>query len=377
MSPSAAGTSVRVPFADLAGAYAARRKEIDAAVARVISSASFILGPEVEAFEAAFSRFLDVEHVIGCGNGTEAIALMLLAAGAGSDDEVVVPANACVPVAAGVRLSGARLRLADVDSATLTLDPSAVDRVAGPRTRFVLAVHLYGGVADLDGLEAVAERRGLTLLEDCAQSHGAAWKGRRTGSFGAGAAFSFYPTKNLGAFGDGGAVATRDPELARRLRSLRQYGWSRRDFAESEGRNSRLDELQAAILSAKLPALEEENARRRALALRYDEALADLPLTLLSGRPGGVPAAHLYPVRSDRRDALREALAGAGVETGIHYPTPLHLQPAYAFLGHRRGDFPVSERAAETVLSLPLHPRLTGAQVEAVVSAIRGFFGAA
>jgi len=343
----------------------------------VISSGSFILGPEVEAFEGAFSRFLGVEHVIGCGNGTEAIALMLLAAGAGPDDEVVVPANACVPVAAGVRLSGARLRLADVDAATLTLDPAAVDRSVGPRTRFVLAVHLYGGVADLDGLQAVAAHRGLTLLEDCAQSHGAAWKGRRTGSFGAAAAFSFYPTKNLGAFGDGGAVATGDRETARRLRSLRQYGWSRRDFSEMEGRNSRLDELQAAILGAKLPALEEDNARRRAVAALYDEALADLPMTLLSARPGGVSAAHLYPVRSDRRDALREALEGAGVETGMHYPTPLHLQPAYSFLGHGRGDFPVSEQASDTVLSLPLHPRLTGAHVDAVVSAIRGFFGAA
>ncbi|MCA1609952.1 MAG: DegT/DnrJ/EryC1/StrS family aminotransferase [Acidobacteria bacterium] len=313
MSPSAAGSSVRVPFADFGSAYAARRKEIDAAVARVIASGSFILGPEVEAFEGAFSRFLGVDHVIGCGNGTDAIALMLLAAGAGPDDEVVVPANACVPVAAGVRLSGARLRLADVDAGTLTLDPEAVDRAAGPRTRFVLAVHLYGGVADLDGLQAVAERRGR----------------------------------------------------------------SRRDFAETEGRNSRLDELQAAILGAKLPALEEDNARRRAVAAFYDEALADLPLTLLSTRPGSVSAAHLYPVRSGRRDAVRETLEGAGVETGIHYPTPLHLQPAYAFLGHRRGDFPVSEQAAETVLSLPLHPRLTGPQVEAVVSGIRGFFGAA
>ncbi len=377
MSPSAARSSIRVPFADFAGAYAARRREIDEAVARVISSGSFILGPEVEAFEGAFSRFLGVDHVVGCGNGTEAIALMLQAVGAGPDDEVVVPANACVPVAAGVRLSGARLRLADVDTATLTLDPAAVDRAAGPRTRFVLAVHLYGGVADLDGLETVAARRGLTLLEDCAQSHGAAWKGRRTGSFGAAAAFSFYPTKNLGAFGDGGAVATRDPGIARRLRSLRQYGWSRRDFSETEGRNSRLDELQAAILSAKLPALEEDNARRRDVAALYDEALADLPLTLLSARPGSATAAHLYPVRSDRRDGLRVALEAAGVETSIHYPTPLHLQPAYEFLGHRRGDFPVSEQAAETVLSLPLHAHLTAAHVDAVVSSIRGFFGAA
>ncbi len=377
MSAAVASALDRVQFADPGGAYAAHREGIDAAIARVLASGSFILGPEVAAFEEAFAQFLGVGHVVGCGNGTEAIALMLLAAGAGPEDEVVLPANACVPVAAGVRLAGARLRFGDVDPATLTLDAAAVERVLTPATRFLLAVHLYGGVADLDALGELSGRRHLTLLEDAAQSHGASWKGRQTGSLGVAAAFSFYPTKNLGAFGDGGAVSTSDPELARRLRRLRQYGWTRRDFAETEGRNSRLDELQAAILAARLPALEEENARRRALARLYDASLADLPVTRLSALPDSVPAAHLYPIRCERRDALRRALEDAGIESGVHYPTPLHLQPAYAFLGHRPGDFPVSESAAGRLLSLPLHPGLTDIEVARVISAVRQFFGAA
>ncbi len=376
-SAPAATTLDRVPFADLAAAYAAERPAIDGAVARVLASGSFILGREVEGFEHAFASFLGVGHVVGCGNGTEAIALMLLAAGSRPEDEVVIPANACVPVAAGVRLAGARLRLADVDPATLTLDPAAFERAAGPETRYVLAVHLYGGVADLDRLSEIARPRNITLLEDCAQSHSASWRGRKTGSLGAAAAFSFYPTKNLGAFGDGGAVSTNDAEIAGRLRRLRQYGWSRRDFSETEGRNSRLDELQAAILTARLPRLEAANARRREIAALYDAALADLPLTRLAALPGAVSAVHLYPIRCERRDALRDALAAANVETGIHYPTPLHLQPAYAFLGHRAGDFPVSESASASILSLPLHPGLSDGQAGRVASVVRRFFGAA
>jgi dTDP-4-amino-4,6-dideoxygalactose transaminase len=242
--------------------------------------------------------------------------------------------------------------------------------------KFLLPVHLYGGVADLDGLITLARRHGLVLIEDCAQSHGASWRGRMTGGFGRAAAFSFYPSKNLGAYGDAGAVATSDPLLADRLRQLRQYGWSRRDYAEREGWNSRLDELQAAILSAKLPFLPRENARRREIAERYDESFAALPLVRLGLRADSVPARHLYPVRTDRRDALRDHLAAHGIETGIHYPHPLHLQPAYAFLGHRKGDFPVSEAACERVLSLPIYPALTDAQVEEVSGAVRDFFEA-
>jgi dTDP-3-amino-3,4,6-trideoxy-alpha-D-glucose transaminase len=369
-------TAIRVRFSPLDREFGERRDAVDSAIARVVKSGRFILGEEVSAFEREFAAYLGVADAVGCANGTEAIALALLAAGARPEDSVIVPANACVPVAAGVRLAGARLRLADVDPETLTLDTASVEQAIGTETRFLLAVHLYGEIADLDGLAQLARRKNLILIEDCAQSHGASWKGRRAGSFGRAAAFSFYPTKNLGAYGDGGAVATDDPALAARLRELRQYGWSRRDHSEIEGRNSRLDEMQAAILREKLPVLDAGNARRREIAATYDAAFADLPLTLLSPRPGSVPAAHLYPVRTRRRDALREALTGAGVETAIHYPTPIHLQPAYASLGRRPGDFPVSEEACETVLSLPVHPLLEDREIEVVASGVRAFFSA-
>ena len=328
----------------------------------------------MEAFERELARYLGVAFVVSCGNGTDAIALMLQGLGAGSDDEVLIPANACVPVAAGVRLSGARLRFADVDPRTLTLDPVAAADRMGPGTTFLLAVHLYGGVADVESLARLARTRNATLLEDCAQSHGASFRGRRTGSFGRAAAFSFYPTKNLGAYGDGGAVATDDADLAQRLRALRQYGWSQRDRAESEGRNSRLDEIQAAVLRAKLPGLDEANARRRAIARVYDAAFRDLPVDLLGVLGESVSAAHLYPIRTDRRDELRPALQARGIDTEIHYPIPLHLQPAYAFARGKRGDFPVSERASETVLSLPLRPGMTDAETETVAGAVRDFF---
>jgi dTDP-3-amino-3,4,6-trideoxy-alpha-D-glucose transaminase len=370
----AAGVSTRVPFGDLAGDYRARRAAIDAAVARVLSSGWFILGEEVRRFEEEFAAFLGARHVVACANGTEAIALALAASGAKPGDEVVIPANTCGPTVAGARMAGLRPVLADADSETLTLDAKSAEAAMTPATRFLLPVHLYGGVADLDGLAAVAARGGAALIEDCAQSHGALWKGRPTGGFGRAAAFSFYPSKNLGAYGDGGAVATADADVANRARELRQYGWKRRDRSEAEGWNSRLDELQAAILRAKLPFLEAENARRREIADRYDAALAALPVRRLSSRPGSLPARHLYPIRTAERDRLRERLAADGIETRVHYPEPIHLQPAYAFLGRGPGDFPVAEEASRTVLSLPIHPGLSDAQVEAVASAIRGFF---
>jgi dTDP-4-amino-4,6-dideoxygalactose transaminase len=372
-----AGAALRVPFGDLALDYREKRAAIDAAIARVLGRGWFILGQEVEAFEKAFAKFLGVAHVVACANGTEAIALALRALGATPDDEVVVPANTCGPTLAGVRMSGARPVLADVDPDTLTLDAANAGKALTPAARFLLPVHLYGGLADLPGLVPLAASRGLTLVEDCAQSHGALLQGRAAGSFGKAAAFSFYPSKNLGAYGDGGAVVTSDEETAARLRELRQYGWSRRDFAEREGWNSRLDELQAAILSAKLPFLAKENARRLEIANRYDAAFARLPLRRLAIRPGSVPARHLYPIvvdQTEQRDALREHLSARGVETAVHYPVPLHLQPAYAFLGRRAGDYPVSEKACATVVSLPLYASLSDEQVEAVVAAVSSFF---
>ena len=376
MSPPAAAGEVRVAFGDLAGDYRSKRAAIDAAVARVLGRGWFILGEEVRRFEEEFAAAIGVAHVVACANGTEAIALALAACGAEPGDEAILPANTCVATLAGVRMAGLRPILADADAATLTLDFGKAGRAATPRTRFVLPVHLYGGVADLDAGEALAARLGASLVEDCAQSHGARWRGRATGGFGRTAAFSFYPSKNLGAYGDGGAVATGDAGLASRLRELRQYGWTRRDYSEREGWNSRLDEIQAAILRAKLPDLEPENARRREIAGRYDEGLRDLPVTRIASRPESVPARHLYPIRVAERDALRTHLAAQGIETGIHYPVPLHLHPAYAALGHRRGDFPVSEEASETLVSLPIHPTLSDPQADAVVEGVRSFFEA-
>ncbi len=369
-----AGTALRVPFGALALDYREKRQAIDAAIARVLERGWFVLGEEVAAFESSFATSLGVSHVVGCANGTEAIALALRALGAGPQDEVILPANTCGPTLAGVRMAGARAVLSDVDADTLTLDASSVEALLTPATRFVLPVHLYGGFADIAGLVTLADERKLTIVEDCAQSHGALFQGRAAGSFGKAAAFSFYPSKNLGAYGDGGAVATNDADTAALLRRLRQYGWSRRDFAEREGWNSRLDELQAAILAAKLPYLARENARRLEIANRYDAAFAALPLRRLATRPGSVPARHLYPIRIENRDALREHLSARGIETSVHYPVPLHLQPAYAFLGGTKGDFPVSETACETVVSLPLYSALTDAQVEAVVGSVVSFF---
>jgi len=370
-----AEAAARVPFAALDNDYASKRQAIDTAALRVFRSGRFILGSEVSAFEAELARYLGVEFVVACGNGTEAIALALAAAGAGPHDEVLIPANVCVPVIAGVRLAGAQPRLADVDPRTLMMDAESARQALTPRVRFLMPVHLYGGVADIAGLSRLAAELGLTLLEDCAQSHGASFYGKKTGSFGRAAAFSFYPTKNLGAYGDGGAVATGNALIADHVKRLRQYGWSRRDFAETEGRNSRLDEIQAAILRVKLFTLDDENKRRRAIASRYDEGFRGLPVSLLEMQEGTVSARHLYPVRTERRDELRAFLESRGIETAVHYPLPLHLQPAYAFLGNQRGDFPVSERACETVLSLPIYPSLSDEQVDLVIATVSEFFG--
>ena len=375
---SVAAAAVRVPFSPVDSGDRERRRLLDAAVRRVLDSGRYILGDEVASFESEMARYLGARHVVACANGTDAIALALAAVGARAGDGVMVPANACVPVAAGVRLAGAVPVLADVDPATLTLDAAAAQRALArtpePAPRFVLAVHLYGGPADVDGLSRLCVEKGLALVEDCAQSHGARFAGERTGTFGAAASFSFYPTKNLGACGDAGAVATGDSSTAEAVRRLRQYGWTRRDFSETEGRNSRLDEIQAAILRVKLRWLDRDNERRREIARRYDEAFAALPLRTLARRAGAIPVWHLYPVRTERRDELRSFLARNGVQTAIHYPVPLHLQPAYAFLGHGPGQFPVAEEACASVLSLPVAPALTDAQIAIVIQAVRDFF---
>ncbi|HET8627885.1 MAG TPA: DegT/DnrJ/EryC1/StrS family aminotransferase [Thermomicrobiales bacterium] len=363
----------RVPVADARREYRARRAELDAAIARVLDRGWFVLGAEVAAFEAEFAAYLGAGHAVGVASGTDAIELALRALDIGPGDEVLVPAMTAAFSALAVGRAGAAPVFADVDRATGALDPAAAAARVTPRTRALLAVHLYGGAADLAALGALAARHGLALVEDAAQAHGAAWRGRRLGAVGALGCFSFYPSKNLGAYGDGGAVVTADPALAARLRRLRDGGQAGRYAHVELGVNSRLDELQAAVLRVKLRHLDAGNAARRARAARYDAALAGTGLALPAARPESAHAYHLYAARVP--GGRRAALAARGVATQVHYPVPVPLQAAYAALGHRPGDFPAADAWAAEELSLPLFPELTAAEQDRVVAAIREWAG--
>jgi dTDP-4-amino-4,6-dideoxygalactose transaminase len=360
-----------LPFNDLKPLHRELAGELHEAVARTLASGWFVLGREVEAFEEAFARYHGGGSAAGVANGTDAIELSLRAAGVGPGDEVITVAHTAVPTVCAVERAGATPVLVDIDPETFTLDPRAAAAALTPRTRALLPVHLYGHPADLDPLLALAAANDLLVIEDCAQAHGARYRGRLVGTFGHLACFSFYPTKNLGACGDGGAVLTRDPALADRLRRLRNYGQTSRYRHAERGVNSRLDELQAAILSAKLPRLDAHNDCRRRLADLYRAHLDPAAVALPQARPGVRHVYHLYVVRSPQRDALRERLRQAGVDTQVHYPTPVHLQPAYADLGYRPGSLPHTERAAREVLSLPLYVGLAEEDVARVARAAR------
>jgi dTDP-4-amino-4,6-dideoxygalactose transaminase len=357
--------------ADPRAQYLAHKAAIDAAVQRVLERGRYILGDEVGGFEADFAVWVGAKFAIGVGNGTEALHLALVAAGVERGDEVITVSHTAVATVAGVELAGAVPVLVDIDPDTFTMDPAQVEAAITSRTRAIIPVHLYGQPADLDAIGAIARRRGLTLIEDCAQSTGAAWNGRRTGSIGAAGCFSFYPTKNLGAIGDGGMLVTSDPEIARRARQLREYGWNAQRVCELPGWNSRLDELQAAILRVKLAHLDADNTARRRIAARYDAGLRDLGVTVPAVRPGGDHVYHLYVLRSPDRDRLKARLEQRGVAPGIHYAVPAHLHPAYRGRVRTAGELPESERAATTVLSLPMYPELTDAQADEVIAAVR------
>ena len=362
-----------IPFAELKPQYLAIKNAIDAAVAEVFDSGWFILGKQCAAFEEEFAAYHGGGHAVGCASGTDAIHLALRAVGVKPGDEVITAANTCVPTVCGIAASGARPVFADVSENTLTLDPESLRRAITPRTRAVVPVHLYGHACDMDTILDVARTHEINVVEDCAQAHGALYKGKTCGTFGDAAAFSFYPSKNLGAYGDGGAVLTHDADVAQRVRMLRNYGEESRYRSVTEGFNSRLDEIQAAILRVKLRHLDAWNAARRERADRYGSALRDCAVTLPREAEWATSNYHLFVVRSPERDALREHLQHAGVGTQIHYPTPLHLQPAYAHLGYRKGDFPVSERACNEVLSLPMYPELPMHTVEQIARAVIGF----
>ncbi len=363
-----------IPFSELKSQFRSIEAEIRAAVDGVLESGWFILGAQLQAFEKEFAAYVGASQAVGVGSGTDAIHLALRAAGVGPGDGVIIPANTCVPTAAAVVAAGATPVLADVDPATLTLDPAAMERTITPPVKAVLPVHLYGHPCDMDAINAVAARHGLYVVEDCAQAHGAQYKGRHCGVLSAAAAFSFYPTKNLGAFGDAGAVTTNDPEIADRVRKLRNYGEDRRYYHVTHGVNSRLDEMQAAILRVKLRHLDAWNDARRARAAQYRERLRVTPLALPEEAPWARSNFHLYPVRTPDRDALAAWLKERGIGTLMHYPIPIHLQPAYASLGWTRGAFPVAEKICNETLSLPLYPELPPETVDQIADAVIAFF---
>ena len=365
-----------IPFNDLKPLHGLLAKELEAAAMRVLGSGWYILGPELEAFEQAFAAYHGMDHAVGVANGTDAIELALRALGIGEGDEVITVAHTAVATVCAVERTGATPVLVDIDEETFTMDPAAAAAAVTSRTKAILPVHLYGHPADMGALTELAGRHGLAIVEDCAQAHGARIAGRLVGTFGHLSAFSFYPTKNLGAYGDGGAVITNDPALAERVRRLRNYGQTDRYHHAERGQNSRLDEMQAAILRVKLAHLDAHNAVRRRLAGEYSRRLTAEDSRRLTGvavpavRPGAEPVFHLYVVRHPRRDDLMSALREDGIGTLIHYPVPVHLQEAYRDLGYAPGALPVTERAAREILSLPLYVGLTQEALETVADAV-------
>ncbi len=364
-----------IPQTSPLSGYHARRAEIDAAVARVLASGRYLLGPETEAFEREFAAWVGVREGVSAGSGTEALHLALRAVGVGAGDEVITVSHTAVATVSAIELCGARPVLVDVGAADFNLDPAGLDAALSPRTRAVVPVHLYGQAADLAPVGEFCRRHGLRLVEDCSQAHGATYRGRRVGTFGDAAAFSFYPTKNLGALGDGGAAVTNDPATAETLRSLRQYGWRRERYVSEEpGWNGRMDELQAAVLRVKLRGLDADNARRGALAAVYAEKLANLPeLRLPEEIPGRGHVWHQFVVRHPARDYLADHLRAAGIGTLVHYPVPVHLQPAYAARGLANGQMSATEAAARGVLSLPMFPEFDPADAVRVADQVRSF----
>ncbi|HVO32990.1 MAG TPA: DegT/DnrJ/EryC1/StrS family aminotransferase [Elusimicrobiota bacterium] len=365
-----------VPIVDLGAEYRTIQKDVDAVVHRVLSSGSYILGPENDRFERSLARYCGAEHAIGVNSGTDAILLALAALGISRGDEVILPAMSFIASAEPVVTLGAKPVFVDIDPISFTLDPSLVAAKMTSKTKAVMAVHLYGQTADMSALKKICERAAIPLMEDMAQAIGSRWQNQKAGSLGAIAALSFFPTKNLGACGDAGAVLTSSAAMAEHVRSLRNHGAKVKYHHDEIGYNSRLDELQAGILSVKLAHLDAWNERRRSLASAYHARLKDLPVTLPQEAPGRHHIYHLYSIRSPKRDALKAFLAERGISTGLHYPAPLHLQPALAYLGHREGDFPVSEALARETLSLPLYPQMTDDQVEIVCQALRAFCSA-
>lgn len=364
-------TDSPIPLVDLRAQYREIRREVLASIEEVLEGMHLTLGPNVAAFEEEFARYCGAAHCIGVGSGTEALTLALQAAGVAAGDEVIVPAHTFIATAEAVSLLGAWPVIVDVEPRSRCLDPQLLEPAIGPRTRAIIAVHMHGQMADLDAMLPIARAHGLALIEDAAQAHGAELRGRRAGSIGDLGCFSFYCSKNLGAYGEAGAITTNDAERAARLRLLRNHGDAGRYQHVALGTNSRLDEIQAAILRVKLRHLDRWNAARRGHAARLGELIRTLPLEEPEEAPGRLHVFHHFALLVAERDRLRQRLADCGVMTGIHYPLPLHLQPPYHGLGYRVGELPVAERIASRVLSLPMYGELSEAQIERIGDEVR------
>lgn len=361
---------MRVPFMDLSRMHEPLMGEIEAAMAQVIKRNSYILGNELTAFEEEFACYCEVSYALGLDSGTSALELALRAWGIGAGDEVITVPNSFIATASGIAFTGARPVFVDIDPHTHTLDPNRLEAAITPHTRAIIPVHLYGQPADMEPIMAIARQHGLKVLEDACQAHGARYRGRRCGSLGDAAAFSFYPGKNLGAFGDGGALTTNCPQTAEKVRMLRNYGQKVKYHHLFLAYNRRLDTLQAAVLGVKLKRLDAWNEARRTLAARYNAALGErwAPVTVA---PCSQSVYHLYVIRCQQREAVAEGLKKQQIDSGLHYPVPIHLQEAYSYLGHQPGDFPEAEKACREVLSLPLFPGMQDDEIEAVITALQ------
>jgi len=362
-----------VPFVDLKAQYETIRDEVRADVDSVFESTQFVMGEAVEKFEQAFANYLGAKHAFGVGSGLDALRLALEAAGVGAGDEVIIPANTFIATALAVSGTGAKPVLVDCTEDTYQIDPALIERAITPRTKVIMPVHLYGQAADLSAIMEIARSHQLEVIEDAAQAHGTRFMDRPCGTFGLGGCFSFYPGKNLGAYGDGGAIVTNNDEFAKKVNRLRNYGQKQKYVHVEKGTNSRLDTVQAAILKTKLKYLDDWNAARRAHATIYSDSLANNDLIVPALDPRSTHIFHLYVVRAKHRDELQKHLGNCGIQTGIHYPIPIHLQEAYSDLGLKKGAFPVTEMLADEILSLPMYPELSEQQIEFVLETISRF----
>lgn len=364
---------MQVPFVDLGAQYKSIEDEVNKVMMDVLQRTDFILGKDVSLLEEEFAAYCGVKYAVGVDSGTSALEMALRAYDIGPGDEVITAANTFIATALAISYTGAKVVLVDIDPDTFALDPNKLEAAITERTRAIMPVHLYGHPADMDAIMEIAKRHNLVVIEDAAQAHGAYYKGRRAGSLGHAAAFSFYPGKNMGAYGDGGMVVTDSEEVYQRLLMLRNYGQSRKYHHEMRGFNRRLDTIQAAVLRVKLKYIDQWNESRRNHASRYGELLADVPVIAPEPSDQVEPVWHLYVIRSEERDVLREYLSERGITAIMHYPVPVHLQPAYSDLGYSEGDFPITEKYAQEILSLPMYPELPEDALEYVVETIKTY----